>query len=680
LKREFGRSLSDEGVQVLDPFTGTGNFIVRTMREIKKSALPQKFGTELHCNEVMLLPYYIASQNIEHAFYELTGQYQPFENLCLVDTFQLAEGPQMSMAFMTAANTERVERQKQAPIFVIIGNPPYNAHQLNENDNSKNRKYAVMDKRVAETYARDSAATNKNALSDPYVKAFRWASDRIAQTGEGIVAYVINNSFITDNLYNGMRKHLQSDFSAIYHVNLKGNARTTEEQRRREGGNVFDDAIRVSVGITFLVKKKNQTEPAKIYISTVDDYLRGDAKKEFLVMAEHILNLPNEPMVSNEKYNWLTADLINDFDTLMPMGTQEAKGGAGEGVIFKTFSNGVKTNRDAWAYNFNQGELARNIGGMVEIYNDHVGRWQRLSPKPNMDDFVLNDDTKISWSRDLKLDVARGKFVTFSQTSIRKVIYRPFTAQYLYFDRVMNEEVYQVGRLFPTIASEAENRVICVTNHSQIPFSAIMSANITEVAVGGRTGQVFPFYVYDEDGGNRRENISDWAVAQFNEHYGVRANRPGITVESSGKDGGHNEVMSGLDGSPLHAAEIPNGHSITKWDIFHYVYALLHSPAYREKYAANLKRDLPHIPFVETVDLFWKYVEAGKKLAELHVNYERQAEYPLEMVENAEARLDWRVEKMKLIKPTPLASGHPPIFDEPQSKMGGAEAFRGRFL
>ncbi len=281
LRREFGRSLSDEGVQILDPFVGTGNFIVRIMREIKKSALPQKFAGELHCNEVMLLPYYIASQNIEHAFYELTGQYQPFEGLCLVDTFQLAEGAQMSMSFLTAGNSERVKRQQAAPIFVIIGNPPYNAHQLNENDNSKNRKYKVMDARVAETYAKDSAATNKNALSDPYVKAFRWASDRIAQNGEGVVAFVSNNGFIEDTAFDGMRKHLFKDFSAVYHMNLKGDARTTGEQRRREGGNVFEDSIRVSVGITFLVKKKSTEDLPQIHIFSVDDYVNGEFKRNY---------------------------------------------------------------------------------------------------------------------------------------------------------------------------------------------------------------------------------------------------------------------------------------------------------------------------------------------------------------------------------------------------------------
>jgi predicted helicase len=223
LQKEFGKSLSSPDVHILDPFVGTGNFIVHIMQAIKKTALAQKYHNELHCNEVMLLPYYIASMNIEHEFYELTGSYEPFEGICLVDTFELAESKQIS--FFSTENTARVEKQKRTPLFVIIGNPPYNANQQNENDDNKNRKYKVMDRRVAETYAKDSKATNKNALSDPYVKAIRWASDKIRDTGEGIVALVTNNSFIEDRPFDGLRKDLEREFDAIYVLDLGGNVR-----------------------------------------------------------------------------------------------------------------------------------------------------------------------------------------------------------------------------------------------------------------------------------------------------------------------------------------------------------------------------------------------------------------------------------------------------------------------
>jgi len=250
LRREFGRSLSDEGVHILDPFVGTGNFILRVMRQIRRSQLPHKYAHELHCNEVMLLPYYIAAMNIEHTYYELTGQYQPFEGLCLVDTFELAEERQLGL--FTQANTERVERQKAAPIFVIIGNPPYNAHQVNENDNSRNRKYPLLDRRVYETYARDSQATLVNQLSDPYVKAIRWASDRIGE--QGIVAFVTNNSFVDGIAFDGVRKHLEQDFDAIYILDLGGNVRKNPKLSGTTH-NVF--GIQVGVSVNIFVRKRS---------------------------------------------------------------------------------------------------------------------------------------------------------------------------------------------------------------------------------------------------------------------------------------------------------------------------------------------------------------------------------------------------------------------------------------
>jgi predicted helicase len=249
LRREFGRSLADEGVHILDPFVGTGNFIVRVMQEIKRTALGHKYREELHCNEVMLLPYYVASMNVEHEYYELTGAYEPFEGICLVDTFELAEARQIS--FFSTENTARVERQKASPITVVIGNPPYNAWQLNENDNNKNRKYKELDRQVSETYAKDSRATNKNALSDPYVKAIRWASNRIGE--EGVVAFVTNNSFVDNLAFDGMRKHLAQDFDQIYVLDLGGNVRKNPKLSGTTH-NVF--GIQVGVSINIFVRKR----------------------------------------------------------------------------------------------------------------------------------------------------------------------------------------------------------------------------------------------------------------------------------------------------------------------------------------------------------------------------------------------------------------------------------------
>ncbi|PYV66125.1 MAG: DNA helicase, partial [Acidobacteria bacterium] len=278
LQKEFGRSLGDKGVHILDPFVGTGNFIVRMMQEIKTTDLPYKYENELHCNEVMLLPYYIASMNIEHAYFDRVGEYKPFPGICLVDTFELAEAEQSSLGFMNAENAERVKRQKASPIFVIIGNPPYNANQQNEDDNNKNRKYQVLDRRIAETYAKDSEASNRNSLSDPYVKAIRWASDRIGE--QGIVAFITNRSFADAKAFDAVRQHLATDFSLIYHLNLKGDARTTGEMRRRQAGNVFDDGIRVGVGVTLFVRRSApRKEAAEIHIAEVDDYLTSQQKR-----------------------------------------------------------------------------------------------------------------------------------------------------------------------------------------------------------------------------------------------------------------------------------------------------------------------------------------------------------------------------------------------------------------
>ena len=603
LRKEFGRSLSDQGVHIIDPFVGTGSFIVHVMREMQKSRLSHKYANELHCNEVMLLPYYIASMNIEHEYYEQTGSYQPFEGICLVDTFEITEGKQLPM--FTEENTARVERQKKAPIFVVIGNPPYNARQVNENDNNKNRKYRVMDKRVAETYARDSKATNKNALSDVYVKAIRWASDRLGE--EGIVAFVTNNSFIDGIVFDGMRKHLARDFSRIYHVNLKGNARTSGERRRQEAGNVFDDAIRVSVGITFLVRKKADAG-AKVYLYSVDDYLKSQEKMKLLEETEHYGKLSMIQLMPDEHYTWLTKGLDVDFDTFLPMGTKEAKAGRGK-AIFSNYGRGVATCRDAWAYNFNQTELSQNIKRTIETYNEQVFKWSRLSRKPQVDDFVLNDDTRIFWSEGLKNYLRRQISLEYDAANLRRSMYRPFTLMNLYFEKHLNERRYQMPASLPIASAEAENRLIYLTAvGTSKTFHCVMTNVIADLHFTGDS-QCFPFYIYNEDGSNRKENITDWALEQFRTHY--------------------------------------KNNKISKWDIFHYVYGILHHPQYREKYAANLKRELPRIPFVPE---FKPFAEAGAKLAELHANYEKQAEYPLQRQENKDEKLNWRVEKMRLSK------------------------------
>ena len=610
LKTEFDRSLSDTGVHIIDPFVGTGNFIVRLMQDIQGTALEEKYRYELHCNEVMLLPYYIASLNIEQEYFQRTGAYLPFEGITLADTFELLE-PEQGELF-TRENTERVNRQKAADMFVVIGNPPYNAQQVNENDNNKNRKYPVMDKQIEETYVRDSTAQLKSKLYDPYVKAFNWASKRIGE--EGVVAFVTNNGFLDGIAFDGMRKHLAQDFTKIYHINLKGNARTSGERRRKEGGNVFDDQIRVGVGISFLIKKAETTsDPAEIWIYSVDNYLKTREKQKFLTNLGDYTNVPMKQTTIDKKHTWLTEGLRSEFETFCPMGSETSKKGMGdaEGTLFKTYSVGVVTARDAWVYNFNRGALTENLTQMMEYYNGQVFRWERQSSRDiKVNDFIDSDDTKIKWTRSLKSRLRTGTLSEFSAENVRTSLYRPFTKSHLYFHRMMNECVYVFPSIFPTPVTETENRAICVSSpRTNTSFHTLMIDVIPDFHLTGDS-QCFPFYTYNEDGTNRRENITDWALAEFRTHY--------------------------------------DDDTITKWDIFHYNYGLLHHPTYREKYEMNLKRDLPHIPFAEN---FWGFVNAGAALADLHVHYESAPKYNrLKYVETEGTTVDWGVDKMTLSK------------------------------
>ena len=609
LEREFGRSLADEGVHIIDPFVGTGNFIVRMMREIPRTALARKYASELHCNEVMLLPYYIASMNIEHEYYDATGMYEPFEGICLVDTFELAEDRQMSM--FAPENTQRVENQKRAPMYVVIGNPPYNVGQVNENDNNKNRKYPTMDNRVQETYSKDSKATNKNALADPYVKAIRWASDRIGE--EGVVALVTNSGFLDGVATDGMRKHLAEDFDTIYILDLSGNVHKNPKLSGTTH-NVF--GIQVGVSISLFVKKSGEADaPAEIFYARVEENWRKEEKYRFLDDKNQYGKIDWKRITPDKRHTWLTEGLHTEFETFIPLGSRVAKATKGEAadVLFRVFSNGVKTNRDAWVFNFNCSALIKNMGAMIDTYNEQMFQWQRkMDLDANIDDFVVYDDKEISWSRDLKSKLKQGRLAEYSAHKVRTSIYRPFSKSSLYFDRMMNDVVYVFPSIFPSLKSEIENRVICLTDKgSEKPFMVLMCSHLTDLHVvgAGSSAQCFPYYTYDEDGSNRRENITDWALARFRAQYGDE--------------------------------------TISKWDIFHYVYGLLHHPAYRQRYQANLKRELPRIPFAPD---FRAFAAAGARLAAIHVGYEEQPEHPLQQIETPEMPLDWRVEKMRLSK------------------------------
>ncbi len=603
LETEFGRSLSDSGVHIIDPFVGTGNFIVRLMQDIQGTALEAKYRHELHCNEVMLLPYYIASLNIEQEFFQRTGTYLPFEGIALADTYELLEQQQAEL--FTRENTERVRKQKATDMFVVIGNPPYNMGQVNENDNNKNRKYPAMDKRVAETYVMDSGATLRNKLYDPYVKAIRWASDRIGE--EGVVAFVTNNSFLDSVAFDGMRKHLAEDFDAIYIMDLGGNAR---KRLKVSEANVF--GIRVGVSINLLVKnEQNVSDKSRIFYYRTDEMWNRKQKFDFLNERQHIGGIEWQKIQPDTRHTWLTEGLHAEFDTFIPMGNKEAKNTKGGETIFNLYSLGIATNRDILAYSFDLALLQERVRTFIEIYNTTVDRKRRHDPRTPVESFIDTNDSRIKWTRQVKASLRKLEPSSYEDNHFRRALYRPFCQKHLYFDNFWNEERYQQYRIFPT--PDTENRAIIVSDHGfRADFSTLMTNLIPDLhTLASSDGfQCFPFYTYDEDGTNRRENITDWALAEFRTHY--------------------------------------QDDTISKWDIFHYTYGLLHHPTYREKYEKNLKRDLPHIPFAED---FWDFAKAGAALADLHVNYESAPKYDqLRQHETPDVPVNWNVEKMKLSK------------------------------
>jgi predicted helicase len=682
LQKEFGRSLSDKGVHILDPFVGTGNFIVRIMEEIKTTALPYKYENELHCNEVMLLPYYIASMNIEHAYFDRAGEYKAFPGICLVDTFELAEGEQSGFSFMNAENAERVKRQKESPIFVIIGNPPYNAGQVDENDNNKNRKYPIIDKRVSETFGKDSNATLLRKLQDPYLKAMRWATDRIGF--EGIVCFVTNSSFIDDRSLDGVRSALGWYFDQVYVLDLGGNVRKNPKLSGTTH-NVF--GIQVGVSISLFIRKTGGVKDlcCPIRYASVDQFWRKEQKYDFLNSVSSAQGVEWKLLTPDKNNTWITHDLRSEFSDYLPLA-----GGSQESSIFAADALGISTNRDAVTYAFQTSQLRETILKFIDAYNLEVIRYEDAGRPKNVDEFLSK--STIKWSETLKLKLQRGVRCKFDPSKFRDVLYRPLTTELLYYDDVLIDRPSSFNRTFPSNVNE--NLSLSVTGPgSDKPFMAMAAGLPVDLhLVGPGCGtQCFPFYTYAEDGTNRHENITDWALEQFRARYG--------------------------DGS------------ITKWGIFHYIYAVLHHPEYRQRYAANLRRELPRIPFVAAststlssrakqdgslannpaesrdpvsagvqhgrreessqrassgqvrstnasqsqgktqartgsfdsaqddkigvvadLDIFRAFVKAGQRLAEIHVHYEQQPEYPLIKKEKAGEKLDYRVEKMKLSK------------------------------
>lgn len=608
LKKEFNRDISDKNVHILDPFTGTGTFITRLLQSgrIKKEDLKRKYEDELHANEIVLLAYYIASINIENTYHDLIGakegEYQNFEGICLTDTFQLGEQDQQKMPseFFTK-NVKRVQKQKDTPITIIVGNPPYSVGQKSENDNAKNQKYEILDGRVAQTYVQNSKATLNKGLYDSYIKAFRWASDRLDKTG-GIIGFVSNGSWLDTNGMDGFRHCLEKEFSSIYVFNLRGNARTSGEQRRKEKGNVFGEGTRTPVSITILVKNPAETKgKPTIYYHDIGDYLSREEKLKIVSDFGTVTNpkFKMDVLTPNEHNDWLNQR--NElFGTYIPLGDKESKN---LHKFFEIYSGGVLTSRDAWCYNSSYKKLSRNMYDTIAFYNSQRVEFANQS-NLELEEFIDKDPTKISWSRALKNKLKNNIGSSFVGLHIYDSLYRPFCKQHCYVDSDFNEMLYQTKKIFPT--NKHENVVIQLNGTGAgKEFSVLITNKISNFHTMD-TGQCFPLYWYEEKAKETSAQMGLFASASGNEED---------------KYIKHDCVTDFIH----NLAKDKYGHKVTKEDIFYYVYGILHSEDYRTKFSADLKKMLPRIPLVDKVEDFWVFSDAGRDLAKLHLNYEDQA-------------------------------------------------------
>jgi predicted helicase len=518
LRKEFGRELGDKNVHIIDPFVGTGNFMVNLMRRLPKTQLEYKYREELHCNEVMLLPYYIATMNIEHTFLEQIGKYEPFPGICLVDTFETAEKEQHEFPFFNPENTERVKRQKAAPIFVVLGNPPYNAHQVNENDNNRNRKYEEIDRGIRNTYVADSEATLTGSLGDPYIKAFWWASDRIRN--EGIIAYVSNDGFVEGIATDGMRKHLARDFNSIYVLDLGGNVRKNPKLSGTTH-NVF--GIQVGVSITLLVRhRKAPSTTAAIHYHAVPVDWRREEKTRFLTSRHDLKGIKWNQLKPDYKNNWITSNLAHEFAEMLPMGSKLSKQNADTAAVFRTYCNGAKSNSDAYVYDFDQTALVTRAKNMVGSYTTELARWRKEGRPKNLDGWLRVDESVLKWVRHTKKTLLRDQQISFDPKKVRVGLYRPFCLMNYYFEPALHEDLYLLDEFLPTEGLESENRLLCVNQTQEKPFCSLLTNRIPNLVMAGGFGsttQCFPFYRYDGGGGTRRENIPLSTLVRFQQHY-----------------------------------------------------------------------------------------------------------------------------------------------------------------
>ncbi len=642
LKNEFGKTLADDNVHLIEPFVGTGTFISRLLQSglIPADRLTYKYKNEIHANEIVLLAYYIASINIETVYHDQMKtvnpdlEYAPFEGICLTDTFEMYEREDL-VSKVLIDNSARRKRQKNLDIRVIIGNPPYSAGQNSANDNNANVAYPHLDSRIEDTYAKNSNAALSKGLYDSYIRAIRWASDRIKDCG--VIGFVTNGGYIDSNSADGLRKCLADEFSSLYFFHLRGNQRTSGERSRQEGGKIFGGGSRAPIVIAVLVKNPNAKQHGQIYFHDIGDYLSREEKLEKisdLVSINGITAIDGWTTITPDVHNdWLNQrdDSFNEF---IEIGNKKDKTAIS---LFNNFSLGVATNRDSWIYQYSQKDLNHNVSRLIAFYNSERHRViPLLNSDPNKDigDLINNDSTQISWTVNLKNDLKKDKELSFDQASIYKTKYRPFTKSWMYFNRRLNERVLQMPQIFPT--ADAENLTICLTLSGTKGFSVLMSDLISDLHLIG-DAQCFPLYLYEEN--TIQANDTDlFSQAKTNTADGQYIRKDAISDE-------------GLK----HFQDAYPTETISKEDIFYYVYGLLHSEDYRTRYADNLTKELPRIPCVKKAEDFWAFSKAGRDLAHWHLNYETVEPYKakLDLKGRSVRELqehDYYVTKMKFIK------------------------------
>ncbi len=631
LQKEFGQTLGSKGVHIIDPFTGTGTFITRLIQSglIKPEELPHKYKHEIHANELVLLAYYIAAINIEAAYHgEVIDEYTPFEGICLTDTFQMYEKDDLVDALLED-NSARRKRQKELDIRVIVGNPPYSVGQGDANANNQNVAYPHLDARIRSTYAARSTATLKNSLYDSYVRAIRWASDRIGDAG--IIGFVTNAGFVDANTTDGLRKCLADEFSSLYIFHLRGNARTSGETRRKEKDNVFGMGSRAPIAISLLVKNPDALAHGQIHFHDIGDYLSREEKLERIAGYASLAGIEQwQQIIPDEHGDWLK-QRDDRFAEYLVLGN---KAKASEITLFDSYSNGVKTNRDAWVYNASQKSLVQTMEKMIGFYNSEVDRYsaacEGMSKQvwPDPDAFVDFDSTKMSWTREVKQDLARQNHRPYRPEGIVKSLYRPFSKNWMYFDKHFNNCVYQMPRIFPDASTD--NLVIGVSAAGEkVAFSALISRYVPSLHFVDIEGsQCFPLYLYDE---------------------AAQASKDDLFAEPV--EGGLRRRDAITDAGMAHFQSAYPGEQVSKEDLFYYVYGILHSPDYRERYADNLSKELPRIPAVKKAVDFWALSKAGRALADIHLNYETVEPYSLTIeAKGTLTDADYRVEKMKFAK------------------------------